>query len=107
MARIIENKLLPFPGFVAMNLFGVILTRDRSSITWRTLSHEAIHTAQMRELLYIGFYVIYFLEWIYRLVFHTKTAYRGLSFEVEAYDHQGEDDYLIHRRRFAQWRHKD
>lgn len=68
------------------------------------LNHEAIHTAQMKELLYVGFYVLYLLEWLYRLVFHTRTAYEGISFEEEAYSHQHEKDYLKTRRHFAMWR---
>lgn len=67
-------------------------------------NHEAIHTAQMKELLYVFFYVIYFLEWLYRLIFHTKTAYMGISFEREAYDNEANLNYLDTRKHFAQWR---
>lgn len=67
-------------------------------------NHEAIHTAQMKELLYVFFYVIYFLEWLYRLVFHTKTAYIGISFEREAYENEENLKYLDTRKHFAQWR---
>jgi hypothetical protein len=35
------------------------------------------------------------------------TAYRGISFEVEAYEHQYDYDYLKSRKRFAQWRSDD
>lgn len=70
----------------------------------QSINHEKIHTAQMRELWYVGFYVLYLLEWIYRLAFHTRTAYRGISFEVEAYEHQYDYDYLKSRKRFAMWR---
>lgn len=69
-----------------------------------SINHEKIHTAQMRELWYIGFYILYFLEWVYRLVFHTRTAYRGISFEREAYVNQSNYRYLAKRRRYAQWR---
>lgn len=102
--KIIYNKFIPFKGFRAINLFGVIFAREECRpITPHSINHEKIHTAQMRELWYIGFYLLYFLEWIYRLVFHTKTAYRGISFEVEAYKHQCDYSYLKRRKRFAQW----
>ena len=69
-----------------------------------SINHEKIHTAQMKELGYIFFYILYFVEWLYRLVFHTRTAYRGISFEVEAYTHQYDYDYLESRAKFAQWK---
>ena len=103
--RIIYNKFIPFKGFRAMNLFGVIFAREECRpITPYCINHEKIHTAQMKELGYIGFYILYFLEWVYRLIFHTKTAYRGISFEVEAYKHQYDYLYCNHRKKFAQWR---
>lgn len=103
--RIIYNKFIPFKGFRAMNLFGVIFARkDYKPIVPHCINHERIHTAQMKELGYIGFYILYFLEWVYRLIFHTNTAYRGISFEVEAYKHQYDYLYCNHRKKFAQWR---
>ena len=103
--RIIYNKFIPFKGFRAMNLFGVIFAREECRpITPYCINHEKIHTAQMKELGYIGFYILYFLEWVYRLIFHTKTAYRGISFEVEAYKHQYDYLYCNHRKKFAQGR---
>lgn len=98
------NRFIPFKGFRAINLFGVIFVRKGSVITPHTINHEKIHTAQMRELGYIGFYVLYFLEWIVRLVVATKTAYKGISFEVEAYEHQYDYKYLANRKRYAMWR---
>lgn len=102
--RIIYNRFIPFKGFKAINLFGVVFAREGLTMTPHDINHEKIHTAQMRELWYIGFYILYFVEWLYRLVFHTRTAYRGISFEVEAYEHQYDYDYLDNRRPFAQWR---
>ena len=103
--KIIYNKFIPFKGFRAMNLFGVIFAREECrAIAPYCINHEKIHTAQMKELGYIGFYALYLLEWVYRLIFHTKTAYRGISFEVEAYKHQYDYLYCNHRKRFAQWR---
>lgn len=31
--KVIQNKLIPFKGFKYINLFGLILTRDKSKIT--------------------------------------------------------------------------
>lgn len=102
--KIVYNKFIPFKGFRAINLFGVIFARNGIVITPRTINHEKIHTAQMRELGYIGFYVLYFLEWLVRLVVATKTAYKGISFEVEAYANQYDYKYLENRKPYAMWR---
>lgn len=105
--RVIHNKWIPFKGFKAINLFGICFVRKPHKMTPHDYNHENIHTAQMRELGYIFFYIFYFVEWLYRLVFHTSTAYRGISFEREAFEHQYDYDYLEHRERFAQWRTND
>lgn len=102
--KIIYNKFIPFKGFCAINLFGVIFARKGCKVTPRTINHEKIHTAQMRELGYIGFYVLYFLEWIYRLMVDTNRAYRAISFEAEAYEHHNDYKYLERRKAYAMWR---
>lgn len=104
--KVVYNKIIPFKGFSAINLFGVLFVREGQKITPWMLNHEAIHTAQMKELWYVGFYLLYFLEWIVRLLYATKTAYKGISFEVEAYKNQYNYDYLEKRIKFAQWRRK-
>ena len=102
--KIIYNNVIPFKGFAAMNLFGVIFARKSAKpLPERTLNHEAIHTAQMKELLWVGFYLYYLAEWVVRL-FMKGNAYRNISFEKEAYAHQGAKRYLTTRRHFAQWR---
>lgn len=105
--KVIYNNLIPFKGFAAINLFGVIFARKEATITEAVLRHEEIHTAQMRELFYVGFYILYFLEWLFRLVRQTYTgenAYRYISFEREAFTHAGKRNYLATRKAFAQWR---
>lgn len=108
--KIILNNIIPFKGFFAINLFGfvfarkdVYLRKSQKSIG-RMKRHEAIHTAQMKELLYIGFYILYFLEWIVRLVQDYKNAYYNISFEVEAYTYEDYPGYLDERKHYAQWK---
>lgn len=106
--KVIYNNIIPFKGFVAINLFGVIFAREEyKPLPDRMLRHEAIHTAQMRELAYIGFYILYLLEWLFRLIRQSWTgedAYRNISFEREAYRKQDRKTYLSYRKPFAQWR---
>ena len=95
--KVIYNNIIPFKGFVAINLFGVIFASEEyKPLPDRMLRHEAIHTAQMRELAYIGFYILYLLEWLFRLIRQSWTgedAYRNISFEREAYRKQDRKTY--------------
>ena len=108
--KVIRNSVIPFKGFLAINLFGVVFVRKEywdKKDAWhkqKCLLHESIHTAQMRELLFVGFYILYLLEWLVRLALDYKTAYRRISFEVEAYRNEGDEEYLENRKLFAQWR---
>ena len=102
--KVIYNKLIPFKGFCAINLFGIIFARKeyKGRISDITINHESIHSAQMRELGYIFFYIFYFFEWLYRLV--TARGYYDISFEKEAYENEGSKDYLSTRKPYAMWR---
>lgn len=91
---------------LAANFFGIILTADMLNDV--DINHEMIHTAQMKEMLYIFFYIWYGIEWIVLFIkYHDWTkAYFNVHFEKEAYKHQGELDYLKHRKRFNDFREK-
>ena len=98
--KIIRTRLLSRRKLVAVNLFGILLAPKGASITSRTIYHEAIHTAQMKEMLYILFYLWYFLEWLIRLWGRTN-AYRRIGFEREAYLHDHDKKYLKHRKPYS------
>lgn len=65
--KIVRNRWIPFKGFWAINLFGVIFVRKDlpeehlSDPLWleTIIRHERIHTRQMVELLVIPFYLLY------------------------------------------------
>lgn len=99
--KIIRNNIIPIKGFAAVNLFGVLFVRKNAKLTERTLNHESIHTAQMKEMLYVFFYLWYFVEWLIRLFTNTGNAYRSISFEREAYANERKDEYLRGRRHYA------
>ena len=110
--KVIFNKLIPFRGFAAINLFGLIFVRKELE-TWycqrperfsKMINHEEIHTAQQKELLFVFFYLIYFFEWIIRLFINGRKAYDNISFEREAYNHENDFNYLKNRKLFAMWR---
>ena len=98
--KIRENRFIPFKGFNAINIFGVVFVRYGATVSERTIRHESIHTAQMKEMLYIFFYLWYVVEWIIRL-FMKGNAYRNISFEREAYSNEDDVIYLEDRKRFA------
>lgn len=102
--KIIYNKILPFKGFVAINLFGIVFARKECKpISEITIHHEKIHTAQMREMLYVFFYIWYLIEWIVRFVKtgHSDLAYLTISFEVEAHQYMHDKNYLSRRKLFS------
>lgn len=107
MRLVVETCLFPRRSrFCAITLFGIVFTRDKSWVTPRVLNHERIHCRQQMELLYIPFYIIYVVEWLWHLA---KTrdrmkAYRDISFEREAFDHESDFAYLKNRRFYANYR---
>lgn len=102
MALIIKNKIIPFGDYDTINLFGVLFTKE-DQLSDRVINHENIHTEQMKELLYIGFYIWYGLEYIIIRLFHKKQngAYRDISFEEEAYNNEHNLDYIKTRKRYS------
>ncbi len=99
--KIIYNNILPVKGFAAINLFGVLFVRHGITITSRIMNHEQIHTRQMKELLYVFFYIIYVLEWIVKLFRYGKRSYHNISFEREAYSNEYDGDYLKYRKQYS------
>ena len=97
--KIIRNNIIPFSGYKAMNLFGVLFVRGNARIDDITLNHEKIHTAQIKEMLYVFFYIWYAIEWLIRLP--KGNAYRSISFEREAYENDSDINYLKNRKHFA------
>lgn len=104
--KVIYNKVIPINGYKCVNLFGVLFVREGCKMTATDYNHEAIYTAQMKELLYVPFYLLYVLEWLWHLIRlrDTRAAYRAISFEREAYAHEGEADYLKTRKKFNQYK---
>ena len=104
---IVPNSLIPFRGYAAINLFGILFVRKGVSVTRQLVNHERIHTRQQLELLFLPFFAIYLAEWLIKLFtsgFNAHRAYRSISFEREAYDNQADLGYLSRRPLFAHWR---
>lgn len=106
---IIYNRHFPLGSFFAINMFGVIFCRsDKGRMSDVDKNHEFIHTLQQREMLFVGFYVWYVVEWLYYLIKYKNhlKAYNAIRFEREAYANQDNLVYKHHRRHFAWWGYK-
>lgn len=103
--KVVYNDLIPFDGFKCINLFGVLFVRNGCTMSDVELNHERIHTAQMKEMLYVFFYLWYFVEWLIEYFRYKGNSYHTNTFEREAYDHEVDLDYLSTRPRFAWWKY--
>ncbi len=95
--KIIFTKLVPSKKLAAVNLFGIVLAPKDAKISQRTMTHEAIHTHQMKEMFFLFFYLWYLVEWLIRL-FGKGNAYHRIAFEREAYRHEHDKLYLKKRK---------
>lgn len=125
--KIIRNNIIPVKGFKAINLFGILFVRGNAVISEKTLRHEHIHTMQMREMLYVPFYLWYGIEYVIRFIgwfFEEKPCggcrgtchggccrcceekpndkpYDRMSFEREAYGNEHDVDYPKTRKHYS------
>lgn len=101
--KIIYNNIIPFKGYIAINIFGIIFARkEYKPVTKTTINHERIHTEQMKELGFIFFYIWYGIEYLIKLIKYKNhdKAYNLINFELEAYVHDHEEDYLSKRKHY-------
>lgn len=101
--KIVKTKWFPFREYKAINLFGILFTKSDLSET--EINHEAIHTAQMKEMLYIFFYLWYGIEyliiWVANLFKSQHDHYHEVSFEEEAYYYDTNLAYLNQRKHYT------
>ena len=66
------------------------------------INHEQIHLKQQKELWWIFFFILYFGEYFVRLLQYKNhyNAYKNISFEREAYQNEGNLNYLLDRKKF-------
>ena len=105
--KIIRNNFIPFKGYLAINLFGMLFCRKTAVIDDVTINHESIHSRQMLEMLYIPYYIWYGLEYLIRLLIlrNHKKAYRSISFEQEAYANERDMEYLKNRKIYSSFKY--
>lgn len=105
--KIIYNKYIPFGNYKAINLFGLIFAK--SKLDDESINHEKIHTAQMKEMLYIFFYLWYTIEYLIIFICRFKDSqhnkYRDISLEEEAHNNDKNLDYLNTRKHYTWWKY--
>ena len=134
MKKIVYNSWIArhilLSGYSTITITAWVLTKykNEEDMPQYVRNHESIHIRQWSEcmiasgiiilalalfanisvwwlLLSIGmFYVLYVLEWLFKLIFYGKEAYRNISFEREAYDNQLNGSYLANCGYF-EWLH--
>lgn len=100
---VIKNKLIPFGKYTAINLFGIVFTKeDLDPVSY---NHEHIHLKQMQEMLWIGFYlwyvIEYFIIWFARFGSKQSTKYHDISFEEEAHNNDTNLNYIKTRKHYS------
>ena len=101
----IKNRFIPFGTYKAINLFGLVFTKF--PLSHSELNHEKIHSRQLVELLVIGFYLWYVVEWLIRIIQfkNLKRAYFNICFEREAYANEANLNYLKHRKWYSSFQY--
>ncbi len=96
-------KILTFGFANGICLYPFVLIGKDIDVNHRLLNHERIHLRQQLETLILPFYLLYLLEFLYRMIQYRDfvVAYRNISFEREAYYFEAHVDYLEHRKPYA------
>ncbi len=102
-----ENSIVPkllsyvSPINIAAITLGVVVF-SREEMDERTKRHETIHFQQYLELFFIGFIILYVLDYLYACFKYRdmKFAYYRIRFEQEAYMNDGDVLYLVNRKRY-------
>jgi len=94
--------------FSALTIYPFIFVRHANHKTdYVLINHEKIHIRQQKELLWFGFFVLYLLEYLIKLLYYRNSflAYQNISFEREAYQNEDCLDYLTSRKMFSNFKY--
>jgi len=113
--KAVAKPLWIWRGYEAMTFFGHIITHSKEEAeafncqSNALKNHELIHLYQARSThdSWLCFYALYIGYWL-RATFACRTlrnaGYRLNPFEMEAYAHMDDSDYLRHRQEATEWR---
>ena len=98
---ILQSRYLIPKGFSGLTIFPFVIVSAKVDLSDKVLmNHERIHLKQQLELAILPFFVLYFVEYLLRLIQfrNRRKAYRNISFEREAYANEGNMEYLQKRK---------
>ncbi|MDN3595357.1 hypothetical protein [Zunongwangia endophytica] len=101
---ILVNKHILGKNFIAVTIWPVIFVKTAEYKEDELLvNHEKIHLKQQLELLVVFFYIFYVAEFLFRWIKYRDSmkAYQNISFEVEAYTKEKDEDYLTNRKAYS------
>lgn len=104
----IENSRIPkvlskvAPIDIKAIALGLIVLSD-GEMNERTKRHETIHYQQYLETFFIGFLVLYLIDYLWGYVRYRegRLAYLSIRAEKEAYENDHDPSYLENRKRYA------
>lgn len=101
--KIIYNNIIPPRGYKAITILNMVFVRKGLAMRDKDINHENIHWEQEKELMIVGFYLLYIMEFFLRLIkmLRWHKAYRSISFERECYENEGNLNYLKSRKHYA------
>ena len=101
--KIIYNNIIPPRGYKAITILNVVFVRKGLVMRDKDINHENIHWEQEKELLIVGFYLLYVIEFIVRLlaIRNWHKAYRSISFERECYTNERDLSYIGSRKHYS------
>jgi hypothetical protein len=111
---IIKNSKIPviMSKITSMNIdavsFACFMFCRSNNPSNRLIRHETIHYQQQLELLFIFQWLLYGLFSLIGLIKYRnlKKSYFKNLFEQEAYDNEGDTNYLSSRKRYSWWKYK-
>ena len=119
--KIIKNNIIPFKGFLCINIFGVLFTRkDADRISPVVINHEMIHNSQLVEVdlafspiwiisvllglspwfllcIPLSFYIWYVIEWLFRLLLCFFTLYKAEDGKYQGHFNKAYSNILFER----------
>lgn len=103
--KVIYNKFIPFKGYKAMNLFGIVFVRKDAKFDTYDYNHEHIHLKQMQEMLWVFYYLWYAIEYLIIMFFakwnKQSERYHDVSFEEEAHNNDHDLEYIRTRKHYS------
>lgn len=98
---ILFSRFLIPKNYTGLAIYPFIFLKSKSlSNNWVLINHERIHLKQQLELLWVFFFLWYTMEFLFHLIRlrNWNDAYKNISFEKEAYENEGNPNYLNERK---------